>query len=669
MRGRSWCGLLAVGLGLAVCGPARAADRSARDPAQERAYEAELASVDPKLPEAFAAATRLMDQGHPAEAEAAFRKIAEAAPGHAPTLWRLSTLARIAGHRDEAITRARAAVAAGGRWQAKGTLAEALMYESHDRSDLDEADTLLYQARHEHQDEYLSLTSALLAVKRNDVAGLRAAIDDLQSMAPGSIGTDYFQFTLAVYEERWDAADAFLSQAVAHGMPAAEAADLREKSGVAAHMATTRWVKIGAVALVVWLGGLFLIFVLGMTMSRQTLAAVQRFDGKDRDAFARTTRRFRSSYGALIGLAAVYYYISVPIVIAAVVALAGAIIYGFMMLGRIPIKLLLIVGVVAIVSVWSMLRSLVVRRGADEDPGRPLTEAEAPALWELLREVARRVGTRPVDAVYMTLATEVAVIERGSVRKRVRDEGKRSLILGVGALEGMTRQQLRAILAHEYGHFSNRDTAGGRLPAVVQSSLFASMVRIARGGGATFYNPAWHFVRGFHALFLRITLGASRLREIMADQLAAVAYGGQAFAAGLRHIVRRSLEFDRNLDVLASRAQAEARPIASLYATPAAAAGGEADLEARFNERMRDAGSPYDSHPPPGARIDWVGRIGVATDPPPADADQPAWSLFANRAALEGEMTALANSRLAAMGAFANAPRPAAPSPSPSPAP
>ena len=100
--------------------------------------------------------------------------------------------------------------------------------------------------------------------------------------------------------------------------------------------------------------------------------------------------------------------------IAAVIVLAGAIIYGFIMLGRIPIKLLLLVGIVALVSVWSMLRSLFIRRGADEDPGRPLAEPEAPALWALLREVAQRVGTRPVDAVYMTLGTEVAVIERGS---------------------------------------------------------------------------------------------------------------------------------------------------------------------------------------------------------------------------------------------------------------
>ena len=82
------------------------------------------------------------------------------------------------------------------------------------------------------------------------------------------------------------------------------------------------------------------------------------------------------------------------------------------------------------------------------------------------------------------------------------------------------------------------------------------MVRLAQRG-ATFVQPGLALRRAFHALFLRITLGASRLREILADEFAAVAYGGQAFADGLTHIVRRSLEFDRNLDVLASGAQIE----------------------------------------------------------------------------------------------------------------
>ena len=102
-----------------------------------------------------------------------------------------------------------------------------------------------------------------------------------------------------------------------------------------------------------------------------------------------------------------------PIVIAAVIVL-GAIVYGFIMLGGFRSSCCCRLAIVALVSIWSMLRSLFDSPRRRRRSGRPLAEPEAPALWALLREVAQRVGTRPVDAVYMTLGTEVAVIERGS---------------------------------------------------------------------------------------------------------------------------------------------------------------------------------------------------------------------------------------------------------------
>jgi hypothetical protein len=43
-----------------------------------------------------------MDGEHQAAAEGAYRKISEPAPEHAPTLWRLSTPARLACRRDDA---------------------------------------------------------------------------------------------------------------------------------------------------------------------------------------------------------------------------------------------------------------------------------------------------------------------------------------------------------------------------------------------------------------------------------------------------------------------------------------------------------------------------------------------------------------------------------------
>ena len=95
----------------------------------------------------------------------------------------------------------------------------------------------------------------------------------------------------------------------------------------------------------------------------------------------------------------------------------------------------------------------------------------------------------------------------------------------------MTQGQLKAVLAHEYGHFVNRDTAGGGLALAVRRAVWQMAESLASGGAARWYNPAWLFVTGFHKLFLRVSQGASRLQEILADRWAALAYGGAEFAA------------------------------------------------------------------------------------------------------------------------------------------
>jgi Zn-dependent protease with chaperone function len=238
---------------------------------------------------------------------------------------------------------------------------------------------------------------------------------------------------------------------------------------------------------------------------------------------------------------------------------------------------------------------------------------------------------------------------------RLRDHGQRYLILGVGVLDGLTQRQLRAVLAHEYGHFSHRDTAGGDLAGTVRASLLAAIIRLAGAGGASVLNPAWHFLRLFFALFLRITLGASRLQEVLADRFAATAYGGPALAEGLQHVVRRSVEFEAKADVIIRRAQEQRRAIASLYVLPSdgAAVPAQDDVQAAVAKAMSEAGSPYDSHPPVGRRLAWLAAFGAASQPVDAvaaAADPAAWDLFPDRASTEARMTAIVNGRLDAAG-------------------
>ena len=247
----------------------------------------------------------------------------------------------------------------------------------------------------------------------------------------------------------------------------------------------------------------------------------------------------------MINLAGVYYYISLPFIALLAVASVLALLYAVFLLPRIPAKLLVIVfgfGLAMLMMIWSSIKSLFVKFN-QEDPGMILTESEAPGLWELAREVAAKVGTRPVNVIYLTPGTELAVFERGGWLAKTRDRAKRSLILGQQVIGGFGLDPFRAVLAHEYGHFLHRDTAGGDVAMRVNATMSQFAVAMLQQGNAQWWNIGWQFVRLYHLLFRRITHGASRLQEINADRVAAGVYGKEAFEEGLRHVIRATSRF------------------------------------------------------------------------------------------------------------------------------
>src|SRR5262249_56574735 len=168
-------------------------------------------------------------------------------------------------------------------------------------------------------------------------------------------------------------------------------------------------------------------------------------------------------------------------------------------------------GIVVVVTLWALLKSLFVRP-ADEDPGVTLDLDREPRLRAALDDAAARIGTTPVHRVYMPPGTDIAVTERGGMWRRLRGTTERCLILGAGVLEGMRLRDFEAILGHEYGHLRNEDTAGGGFALAVRRSMFTVMLNLARGGAATWYNPAWWFLRGYMRVFMRVSQGASRLQ-------------------------------------------------------------------------------------------------------------------------------------------------------------
>jgi hypothetical protein len=349
--------------------------------------------------------------------------------------------------------------------------------------------------------------------------------------------------------------------------------------------------------------------------------------------------RLRKIYRQLIQAAGWYYYISLPFVVLLLLGVAAGVVYAFLALGRIPIRLVLVLGLVTLGTIYKMVHSLFVKIDS-QDPGRSLKLEEAPGLWDLTREVAMDVGTRPVDEIRMTVGTDVAVYERGSRKDKAHDQAKRILILGVGVLNGFRMQPFRAVLAHEYGHFTHRDTAGGDVALRVNNDMMKFAYAMAAAGHAVWWNLGFQFVRIYHFLFRRISHGASRLQEVLADRMAAMKYGARAFEEGLTHAIRRSVEFPAVANREITIAVNDGRSLHDLYGLGFEK---ETSIEGEIEKSLTRPTSEDDTHPSPADRFRFVRQIGAGNH-----SDDPAmvWDLFQNREALTMEMTKLIDKSL-----------------------
>lgn len=238
------------------------------------------------------------------------------------------------------------------------------------------------------------------------------------------MATHYYNAVLLAMDGSWIRAESEIKRAEQMGLPPEAVKEFLE-SGVHSRAVAWRWAYYSLYVVAVWACGLFLLFATGKLFSRLMLSFIEKSDPNSQSSTAQTF--LRRSYRSLIAIAGSFYYISIPIVIFLVLAVTGSILYGFLVIGRIPIKLAIILVVGAIVTVFMMVRSLFIKVKS-EDPGRSLALEEAPGLWQLTVDVAHDMKTRPVQEIRIVPGTELFVYERGSRREREKDLGQRVLV-------------------------------------------------------------------------------------------------------------------------------------------------------------------------------------------------------------------------------------------------
>ena len=607
----------------------------------------QLQAIAPKAVDDFKAGTVAMDNDNYEEAVRLYRNVVKQAPEFDAGLRRLGTSLALAGQTKEGLSFLEKAVEKKQSPENLTSLARFLAYpgegKESPKQDKQRALVLAKQASAANGSDdpsYIFLV-AQIALDLQQEEEFRAATNKLVDKYPEAMVTHYCKAIRAAMDEDWSTAEREIKIAESLGLPAELVNDFLA-SGVHSRATIWRYAYYAMYMVAVWAGGLALLFISGKILSLLTVRSIETADpnlaASDRQV---TLRKF---YRNLINIAGLYYYISIPVVMFLVIAVAGSITYGFIMSGRIPLKLLFFLCIGAVVTVYKMIRSLFIRHDP-EDPGRSLRQEEAPQLWSLTREVAETIGTRPIDDIRVTPGTDLAVYEKGSFTERTQDRARRTLILGVGVLNDFDQSAFRAVLAHEYGHFSHRDTAGGDVALRVQRDIVNFATAMIVAGQAVWWNIAFLFLRVYHFIFRRITYGASRLQEVLADRLAVLNYGANAFEDGLKHVIRRSVEFEDVAYREITDAANAGRSLQNLYELKT---GEEQGIEDKISEVLNRQTALDDSHPSPAERFRLARRITHTAEPL---AGGMVWDLFTDRESLTKEMSSLIETQAVAVEA------------------
>jgi Zn-dependent protease with chaperone function len=285
--------------------------------------------------------------------------------------------------------------------------------------------------------------------------------------------------------------------------------------------------------------------------------------------------------------------------------------------------------VVAIAVAGTVLRGLITldRRGRDlEREGCvSLTRAEQPALWRLVDEVAEAVSSPPPSRVLLSADVNAAVLQAGSFLGL--RAGQRVMILGLPLIATMSEDQLRAVLAHEYGHYLGGDTQVG---AVLYRGA-AGLERVIAGARYEFLRELY---LDYYKFFVRVSRPVRRAQELEADALAARHMGAEPLRDGLASAAGIDAVWRQHLVESLQPGWALGLSVVDPFTHLGDLATRQQDLRERaFQAALKEPPDPFDSHPSLRERLERLGGV-----PSTLPATPGCLHLLANVAELESRL-------------------------------
>lgn len=256
----------------------------------------------------------------------------------------------------------------------------------------------------------------------------------------------------------------------------------------------------------------------------------------------------------------------------------------------------------AAVGLWFLFAILPgwSRRVDDRPP--PLPEGSHPRLRALIADVAKKVGEPPPDLVYLLPDANAFTSREGGLL----GFGKTKRVVGIGLplLATLGEDELRAVLAHEFGHHQGGDL---RLGPFVYRTRMAVARAIERLDGSSFLLH-WPFLL-YGQFFLRVSRQISREQELAADALAARTVGTGATGRALTRIESLAPRWAAYFggEVLPLVAAGKRPPMLEGFRAFLDNPSLRADVEKLLRRAAHRAPREHDTHPPLEERLMAIG--------------------------------------------------------------
>lgn len=298
-----------------------------------------------------------------------------------------------------------------------------------------------------------------------------------------------------------------------------------------------------------------------------------------------------------------------------------------------------------------------------------VTEQQEPQLFNMIREIVETVGTTFPKKVYLSSEVNAAVFYDSSFWSMFFPVRK-NLLIGMGLTNTITREELKAILSHEFGHFSQKTMKVGSYVYNVNQVIFNMLFE-----NESYESLAqeWSDTSGYFSVFVVIAgkinagiqwilrklyvvvnksyMGLSREMEFHADEIAASVTGFEPLKTSLLRMALADNSFNNVLNFYNSKIGLNIKSN-NLYHDQSAVMHFVAEFnniplknllpdisleeQSKFNKSKLVISDQWSSHPTTEQRISRLEKSGFTAD---ITSDAPANTIFSDAEKLQQQIT------------------------------